>query len=70
VQKLGQEGKPNSKKGWGAIFTLGVFGLGICQGTKLDRDHTAVETPGGSLKQHPNAYMWSGGNAHCSVLMR
>jgi hypothetical protein len=68
VRISGQEGKPNSKKGWGAVFTLGVFGLGICQGTKQGQDHTTVETTRGSLKQHPNTYMWRGGSAHCSAL--
>jgi hypothetical protein len=68
VRSSKQEGKSNSKKGRGAIFTLGVFGLGICQGTKLGQDHTTVETPRGSLKQQSNTYMWRGGSAHCSAL--
>jgi hypothetical protein len=68
VQTPMQEGKPNSKKWRGANFTLGVFRLGICQGTKLGQDHTTVETPRGYLKQQLNTYMWQGGSAHCSAL--
>jgi hypothetical protein len=67
AQTPGQEGKPYIKKGRGAIFTLGVLGPRIWQGTKLDQDQTQMETDGGSLKHQHNSHTWQGAGARRST---